>query len=81
MIISVVRVHVVSSAGGISNPLVSVPSPSAAFPLFGIQMYNGLGYQWATSLLAFLTVAMLPFPFIFFYYGKKIRARSRYATP
>ncbi|KAL8393158.1 hypothetical protein RB595_003090 [Gaeumannomyces hyphopodioides] len=54
---------------------------AAAFPLFGIQMYNALGYQWATSLLAFLTVAMMPFPFIFFYYGKKIRARSRYAAP
>ncbi|KAJ6008012.1 hypothetical protein N7540_011988 [Penicillium herquei] len=32
------------------------------FPLFGIQMYNNLGYHWATSLLAFLTLAMLPFP-------------------
>ncbi|KAJ5597202.1 hypothetical protein N7537_007286 [Penicillium hordei] len=35
---------------------------AAAFPLFGIQMYEALGYQWATSLLAFLTVAMLPLP-------------------
>lgn len=52
----------------------------AAFPLFGNQMYEKLGYQWATSLLAFLTVAMMPFPYIFFRYGKKIRAKSRYAT-
>ena len=51
----------------------------AAFPLFGVQMYEKLGYQWASSLLAFLTVAMLPFPFIFFRYGKRIRQRSRYA--
>jgi hypothetical protein len=43
-------------------------------------MYNRLGYQWATSLLAFLTVAMMPFPYIFFRYGKKIRAKSRMAT-
>ncbi|KAJ5372858.1 hypothetical protein N7517_004864 [Penicillium concentricum] len=35
---------------------------AAAFPLFGIQMYEALGYQWATSFLAFLTVAMLPLP-------------------
>ncbi|OJD21959.1 hypothetical protein ACJ73_06698 [Blastomyces percursus] len=34
----------------------------AAFPLFGIQMYNRLGFNWASSLLAFLTVAMAPFP-------------------
>ncbi|KAL2866390.1 MFS transporter [Aspergillus lucknowensis] len=32
------------------------------FPLFGIQMYNNLGYHWATSLLAFLTLIMTPFP-------------------
>ncbi|QMW27471.1 hypothetical protein G4B84_002760 [Aspergillus flavus NRRL3357] len=32
------------------------------FPLFGIQMYNNLGYHWASSLLAFLTLAMAPFP-------------------
>ncbi|OJD13984.1 hypothetical protein AJ78_05621 [Emergomyces pasteurianus Ep9510] len=35
---------------------------SAVFPLFGIQMYNRLGFDWASTLLAFLTVAMAPFP-------------------
>jgi hypothetical protein len=51
----------------------------AATPLLGNQMYSGLGYQWATSLLAFLTLAMAPFPFLFFFYGKRIRNRSRFA--
>lgn len=52
----------------------------AAFPLFGVQMYEKLGYQWATTLLAFLTLAMMPFPYIFFVYGKKIRGKSRFAS-
>ncbi|KAM4062962.1 major facilitator superfamily protein [Hirsutella rhossiliensis] len=52
---------------------------AAAFPLFGNQMYQKLGYQWASSLLAFLTVVMLPFPYIFFRYGKRIRDKSRFA--
>ncbi|KAH7346295.1 major facilitator superfamily domain-containing protein [Rhexocercosporidium sp. MPI-PUGE-AT-0058] len=52
----------------------------AAFPLFGVQMYHTLGDQWATSLLAFLTVAMAPFPYLFFIYGKRIRGTSRFAT-
>jgi hypothetical protein len=52
---------------------------AAVFPLFGTQMYNTLGFQWASSLLAFLTLAMVPFPYLFFKYGKKIRTRSRYA--
>ena len=42
-------------------------------------MYEKLGYQWATALLGFLTVAMLPFPYLFFRFGKKLRARSRFA--
>ncbi|KAK7402493.1 hypothetical protein QQX98_011771 [Neonectria punicea] len=52
---------------------------AAAFPLFGTQMYGKLGIQWASSLLAFLTVAMMPFPYLFFRYGKQIRAKSRFA--
>ncbi|KAL4750710.1 hypothetical protein BDW72DRAFT_203714 [Aspergillus terricola var. indicus] len=52
---------------------------AAAFPLFGNQMYEKLGYQWATSVLAFLTFAMMPFPDLFFKYGKALRNRSRLA--
>lgn len=55
-------------------------SSAAAFPLFGIQMYNRLNFHWASSLLAFITLAMLPFPYIFFRYGRRIRARSRFAS-
>lgn len=53
---------------------------AAAFPLFGVQMYNKLGYQWATTLLAFLTVIMAPFPYLFFRFGKRIRGSSRFAS-
>ncbi|KAF4222172.1 hypothetical protein CNMCM8980_008546 [Aspergillus fumigatiaffinis] len=35
---------------------------AGVFPLFGVQMYDRLGYHWATSLLAFLTLIMAPFP-------------------
>ena len=53
---------------------------AAAFPLFGMQMYKGIGDQWATSVLAFMAVTMMPFPFLFFKYGKQLRSRSRFAT-
>jgi hypothetical protein len=59
---------------------VGTNNREAAFPLFGLQMYHKLGDQWATTLLAFLTVVMMPFPIIFFQYGKKIRGKSRFAT-
>ncbi|KAF2742373.1 MFS general substrate transporter [Sporormia fimetaria CBS 119925] len=50
------------------------------FPLFTIQMYEKLGIGWATSLLGFVSVLMLPIPWIFYKYGPAIRRRSRYPT-
>ena len=52
----------------------------AAFPLFTFQMYKGLGIAWATSLLGFVSVAMLPIPWVFFSFGHRIRAKSHYDT-
>ncbi|KAF1348213.1 major facilitator superfamily domain-containing protein [Delphinella strobiligena] len=51
---------------------------AAGFPLFGGAMYKNLGDQWATFVLAMITLVMGPFPYIFYKYGKQIRARSRY---
>lgn len=51
---------------------------SAAFPLFTVQMYKALGTAWATSLLAFCTVAMAPIPWVFYRWGPILRARSQY---
>ncbi|KAF2846222.1 MFS multidrug transporter-like protein [Plenodomus tracheiphilus IPT5] len=48
------------------------------FPLFTVQMYDGLGIGWATSLLGFVALAMVPIPFLFFKYGRAIRAKSKY---
>lgn len=42
-------------------------------------MFEGLGVQWATSLLGFLCVALLPAPFAFYFYGEKIRGMSKFA--
>lgn len=50
----------------------------AVFPLFTIQMYEKLGTGWATSLLGFISVAMLPIPWILFKWGPQIRAKSHY---
>ena len=52
---------------------------TAAFPLFALPLYKNLGVQWATSLLAFLCVALLPAPFLFYIYGKRIRSWSKFA--
>lgn len=51
----------------------------AGFPMFAGSMYKGLGVGWATSVLGFVCVALIPFPIIFWYYGEKIRSWSKFA--
>ncbi|KAK9336302.1 hypothetical protein LIPSTDRAFT_52197 [Lipomyces starkeyi NRRL Y-11557] len=51
----------------------------AAVPLFTIQMYHRLGNEWAGSLLAFLSLACCAIPYLFYFYGAKIRSYSKYA--
>ncbi|KAH8706122.1 citrinin biosynthesis transporter CtnC [Phaeosphaeriaceae sp. PMI808] len=50
----------------------------AFFPLFTHAMYKNLGVPWATSLLGFLCVAFLPVPVLFYKYGARIRAKSKW---
>jgi hypothetical protein len=38
----------------------------AVFPLFTVQIYNGMGFHWASSLLGFVTLALLPVPWVLF---------------
>ena len=47
----------------------------AAFPLFITQMYNRLGLQWASWLLAFIGVGMAFIPYLFYFFGARLRAK------
>ncbi|ETS79849.1 hypothetical protein PFICI_07378 [Pestalotiopsis fici W106-1] len=52
----------------------------AAFPLFTTYMYNDLGIHWASTVPAFLALACVPFPFLFYKYGPAIRSRCNFAA-
>ncbi|KAL1891042.1 Synaptic vesicle transporter SVOP [Sporothrix stenoceras] len=51
----------------------------AGVVLFTSQMYDRLGDQWASSLLAFISLACCAIPFLFWIYGARIRKHSKYA--
>jgi MFS family permease len=51
----------------------------AGFPMFAAAMYHNLGVAWATSLLGFLCIAMLPAPVLFYFYGARIRKMSKFS--
>jgi len=44
-------------------------------PLAGRQMYVTMGYGWGSSLLGFISVALLPLPFLFYHFGERLRIR------
>ncbi|KAH8592657.1 putative polyamine transporter 4 [Bisporella sp. PMI_857] len=50
----------------------------AAFPLFTLQIYGGIGIHWAGSVFAFVGLALAPIPWAFFKWGHLLRERSRY---
>ncbi|KAF8070036.1 MFS general substrate transporter [Lyophyllum atratum] len=52
---------------------------AAAFPLFTVQMFNNLGVNWAATLLALILLVLAPSPYLFYIYGPRIRARSKFA--
>ncbi|KAH9892942.1 MFS transporter [Xylariomycetidae sp. FL2044] len=51
----------------------------AGFPLFAHAMYERLGVDWASSTLAFISVAFIPIPFVLFKYGEWLRKKSKHA--
>ncbi|KAG2120539.1 MFS general substrate transporter [Suillus discolor] len=47
------------------------------FPLFTQQMFASMTYKWGLTLMALLCVLMAPTPWVLFFYGSKIRSRSK----
>ena len=47
----------------------------ALLPLGGLQMYDALGLGWGNSLLAFIALALVPIPLVFYIFGERIRKR------
>ena len=54
---------------------------STVFPLFGPAFYERVGYGWAKTAMAGVSVVIgWPAPFLLWKYGKKLRDRNRYAV-
>ena len=51
----------------------------AAFPLFTVQMFRALGIAWACTLVGLCGLLLAPSPFVFYKYGPRIRAKSKFS--
>ncbi|RAH42142.1 MFS transporter [Aspergillus brunneoviolaceus CBS 621.78] len=52
---------------------------AGCFPLFANIMFTKMGVPWAASVLGFVAVALIPIPYLFYIYGKRIRARGKWS--
>lgn len=54
---------------------------SFGFPLFAPYMYTTLDYGWGNSMLGCISIVVgIPAPYLFWFYGAKLRAISNYAA-
>ncbi|KAI1422103.1 polyamine transporter 1 [Xylaria sp. FL1777] len=51
----------------------------ATFPLFATYLFEGLGIQYASTLLGGVAALLVPIPILFYVYGPKLRAKSAFA--
>ncbi|KAH7013979.1 major facilitator superfamily transporter [Ilyonectria destructans] len=65
-----------ASALGASTVLRSVFG--ATFPLFALQLFNGIGLGWGNSLLGFVALGMWPIPPLFIKYGEYLRTSPKF---
>lgn len=79
MLTYLVDAYLLMAASALAANAVMRSLVGFAFPLFTHQMFTAMGNQWALTLIAFITLAMAPIPFVFYRYGPQIRARSTFA--
>ncbi|KAK6826842.1 hypothetical protein RU639_004842 [Aspergillus parasiticus] len=64
------------SASAIAAHTFLRSAAGGAFPLFATQMFDGLGVEWACTLLGCVGALLIPIPLLLYIFGARIRARS-----
>jgi MFS transporter, DHA1 family, multidrug resistance protein len=75
----IIDVYLMNSNSAIAANGLLRSACGAGFPLFATAMYENLGVNWATSVLGFIAVALMPVPILFYIFGARIRRLSRFS--
>lgn len=67
------------AASGFAALALARSTLSAMFPLFADKMFGALGANIAVSILASLATVFCAAPFVFVYYGRRLREKSEFA--
>ncbi|KAK4987671.1 hypothetical protein LTR66_007535 [Elasticomyces elasticus] len=69
------------AASAVASTTVLRSLAGFGFPLFALPMYRALGDGWGNSLLGFVALGIgLPAPFLLWYFGERLRMRSKFAA-
>ncbi|KAF9018948.1 major facilitator superfamily domain-containing protein, partial [Rhodocollybia butyracea] len=79
LITYIVDTYLMLAASALASNTMIRSLVGSAFPLFTVQMYENLGINWASTLIALLCLILAPIPFLFFKYGARIRQHSKFA--
>ncbi|KAF9520872.1 hypothetical protein BS47DRAFT_1357256 [Hydnum rufescens UP504] len=73
----IVDVYLSVAASALAVTVIVRSVFGAGFPLFARQMYNKLNPRWASTLLGFITLLLVPIPILFVRYGPYLRSKSK----
>ncbi|GFF42255.1 uncharacterized transporter C569.05c [Aspergillus udagawae] len=75
----IVDAYLVFAASALAANSVLRSTAGAGFPLFSTYMFNALGVNWTGTLLGCVAAILMPIPLLFYLYGPKTRAKSKFA--
>ena len=75
----IIDIYLSASASALAAKTIVRSAAAAGLPLAAPRMYEVLGTAWATTLLAFICVAVAPAPFLFYRCGESLRKRPSFA--
>ncbi|THH06667.1 hypothetical protein EW146_g9542 [Bondarzewia mesenterica] len=74
-----VDTYLMYSASAFAANTIIRSAVGAAFPLFTVQMFKGMGVNWACTLIGCIGIVLAPMPLLFYKYGARIRENSKFA--
>ena len=75
----IIDAYLMFAASAIAANTIMRSTFGAVFPLFATYMFNGIGINWGCTLLGCVAALFIPMPFVFYFKGKTIRAKSKFA--
>jgi DHA1 family multidrug resistance protein-like MFS transporter len=78
-IVYIVDLYQIHATSAISVHVVFRSLLTASFPLWSTPLFSRLGVSWTLSVLALMSLVLVPAPILLYIYGQKIRDWSRFS--